>query len=167
MTLWHTNLTGRGGEFPRDATVIIHELDVRITILNTRVAYTNGITTDPTVVAETNYSGTALMDMLLTNLRLQFFRGDQPMEAGFLSEWHASTSKIASFGGDVNEGFIANAWPGDGNGKFDRVKVFEQGDSTFHAVLTNPSAKALTLPTGVFVRLNVGLRVREIGTIYA
>ena len=169
MSKWHTNLTGRGGEFPQDNTQIVHEMDVRLRIANTRATFTSGVITDPTVAAETNFSATALFDMLTENLYLTFYRGSQPMEEGFLNEWWTKQGQTMAFGGDLNEGAVQNSWPDPrGNQMFDRVKIFKMGEGgNFHAELTNPTGKVLTIPANMSFHINIGLRCREIATLFA
>jgi hypothetical protein len=46
------------------------------------------------------------------------------------------------------------------------VKIFENGNSKFHASIDNPSGHALTLPAVAVPVLDVGLRSRTITTLY-
>jgi hypothetical protein len=166
-TLWHTNLN-RNGEFDNDATVLIHSMEVAIfmpTILPVAGNYAQGILSNPIPSAEgaQAWSASLTYHMLKDSLHFVFVRSEQDQERGFLEEWTTRVGPTAVLGGDVNEGFVQNASFRE-NLKFDRVKVFEGGDSTFQVKMSNIAGAALTLQT--FIVGRVKLRTRRIGVLW-
>jgi hypothetical protein len=152
------------GEFDTESTVIVHSFEVELKLCAALpTAVDNGRITNPkpNTEAALAYSASLLFQAIIDQTRFTFYRADQPQETGFLNELTCRLGSTASFGGDLNEGFIQNVIPLDNN-RLDRPKVFTNGK--FHVRL-EPLAALTALQTWVVLRFR--MRARRIGVLYA
>lgn len=163
-TTWHTNMQS-DGEFEADTVVIVHSFEFKLWLCSALAAagsYTQGLLTNPVPAAEgaQQYSASLLFQAIISQTEWTFWRSDQPQEKGFLDELTCTLGPTASFGGDVNEGFIQNVIPIENN-RLDRPKIFENGKFRF---TLKPAATLTALPTWVIGEMR--MRARRIGTLY-
>jgi hypothetical protein len=153
-----------GGEFDGESTVIVHSFEVEMFLcaaLPTTVDRGRITNPKPNAEASLQYSASLLFQSIINQTRFTFYRSDSPQETGFLNELTCRLGPTASFGGDLNEGFIQNVIPVDNN-RLDRPKVFTNGK--FHVRL-EPLAALTALQAWVVLRFK--MRARRIGELYA
>lgn len=153
------------GEFEGGTTAIVTAIEVDLFLpVRFPTADTVGIITNaaPQAKVANTYSASLLYFALTRQTKLTFYRTETPQENGFLYEFPTRFGASASFGGDVEEGFIQNT-TGRGGGVLSFPKVLESSDN--FSVLLEPLAASLTLPIDVQIR--VLLIAKRIGTVWA
>lgn len=160
---WHTNMLS-GGEFESDAVVIVHSFEFKLWLCSAMPVAANinqGLLTNTVPAAETaqQWSASLAFHAFISQTQYSFFRSDQQQEKGLLDELTCILGPTASYGGDVNEGFIQNAIPVPNN-RLDRVKIFTNGKFSFRL----DPAIACSYPSWIVGEMR--MRARRIGTLY-
>lgn len=121
-----TNMV-EGGEFDGGVTFILEQVAVDILLpADKPTTVTNGEIVDPTLTTLANYSASVHMQAVRQQFKLAFYRNEQEIFAGNLSEFPSPFLVSGAFGND--DGFIQNGVGGDLSRKFTHARVLESQD---------------------------------------